>query len=153
MANKGGSNKISTMEQGYFREIFDLHASKNPNGKLTYELLQELFEMVAFKPNEKQNEEFKEMFAQKSEISFKEFLSIFSLKSNNQYNEVDVKNAFRLLSKEYDHPGMIKIDRVKEILAEMGLKDVDIIQLTNQLNSLTDDNGMFNFEEFVKSAF
>ena len=83
--SKGGSNKISTMEQGYFREIFELHASKN-NGKLTYELLQELFEMVAFKPNEKQNEEFKEMFAIKHEITFKEFLGIFSLKSNNQYN-------------------------------------------------------------------
>ena len=109
--------------------------------------------MVAFKPNEKQNEEFKAMFATKPDISFKEFLSIFSLKSNNQYNEVDVKNAFRLLSKEYNRPGWIKIDRVKEILTEMGLSDVDIIQLTNQLNTLCDDQGMFNFEEFVKSAF
>ena len=150
---KGGeSSKISTMEQKYFREIFDLHASKN-NGKLTYELLQELFEMVAFKPNEKQNEEFKEMFATKDEINFKEFLQIFSLKSNNQYNEIDVKNAFRLLSKEYDRPGWIKLERVKEILAEMGLSDVDIIQLTNQLKGLCDDKEMFNFEEFVKSAF
>ena len=51
--SKGGSNKITTMEQGYFREIFDLHAVRN-EGKLNYELLQELFEMVAFKPNEKQ---------------------------------------------------------------------------------------------------
>ena len=93
------------------------------------------------------------MFTHKTDISFKEFLSIFSLKSNNQYNEVDVKNAFRLLSKEYERPGWIKIDRVKEILAEMGLQDVDIIQLTNQLNSLCDENDMFNFEEFVKSAF
>ena len=124
--SKGGSNKISTMEQGYFREIFDLHASKN-DGKLNYELLLELFEMVAFKPNEKQSEEFKQMFSEKENISFKEFLSIFSLKSNNQYNEVDVKNAFRLLSKEYERPGWIKIERVKEILAEMGLSDVDII--------------------------
>ena len=95
--------------------------------------------MVAFKPNEKQNEEFKAMFATKQDINFKEFLSIFSLKSNNQYNEVDVKNAFRLLSKEYTRPGWIKIERVKEILTEMGLSDVDIIQLTNQLNSLCDD--------------
>ena len=150
--SKGGSNKISTIEQAYFREIFDLHASKT-EGKLTYEGLNELFEMVAFKPNEKQQEEFKEMFAAKKEISFKEFLSIFSLKSNSQYNEVDVKNAFRLLSKEYERPGWIKLERVKEILAEMGLKDVDIIQLTNQLNSLCDDQGMFNFEEFVKNAF
>ena len=83
--SKGDTSKISTMEQKYFREIFELHASKN-GGKLTYQLLQELFEQVAFKPNEKQNEEFKEMFAKKDEINFNDFLSIFSLKSNNQYN-------------------------------------------------------------------
>ena len=75
------------------------------------------------------------------------------MKSNNQYNEIDVKNAFRLLSKEYERPGWIKLDRVKEILAEMGLADVDIIQLTNQLQSQCDGDGMFNFEDFVKSAF
>jgi hypothetical protein len=34
----------------------------------------------------------------------------------------------------------------------MGLQDVEILQLTNQLNSLCED-GMFNFEDFVKSAF
>ena len=55
------------------------------------------------------------------------------MKGNNKYNEVDVKNAFRLLSREYEKPGMIKLDRVKEILAEMGLQDVEIMQLTNQL--------------------
>ena len=112
--------------------------------------------MVDFKPNDKQNEEFQQMFAKKPEIGFADFLQIFSLKSNNQYNEIDVKNAFRLLSKEYDRPGWIKLERVKEILAEMGLDDVDIIQLTNQLESQCEgegDNKMFNFEDFVKSAF
>ena len=93
------------------------------------------------------------MFNKKPEIGFQDFLQIFSLKSNNQYNEVDVKNAFRLLSKEYKQPGFIKLDRVKEILAEMGLDDVDIIQLTNQLESQCvdgeDGSKMFNFEEFV----
>lgn len=74
------------------------------------------------------------------------------MKSNTQYNEVDVKNAFRLLSKEYDKSGWIRLDRVKDILSEMGLQDVEILQLTNQLNSLCED-GMFNFEDFVKSAF
>ena len=83
--------------------------------------------MVDFKPNDKQDEEFKAMFEKSSEIGFNEFLNIFSLKSNNQYNKVDVLNAFRLLSKEYDRPGWIKIERVREILAEMGLEDVDII--------------------------
>ena len=86
--------------------------------------------MVDFKPNDKQNEEFKAMFDKKPEITFSDFLNIFSLKSNTQYSEIDVKNAFRLLSKEYDRPNCIKLDRVKEILGEMGLEDVDIIQLT-----------------------
>ena len=71
-----------------------------------------------------------------------------------------MKNAFRLLSKEYDRPGWIKLERVKEILAEMGLDDVDIIQLTNQLEGMCEpkdpkdgEEKMFNFEDFVNSAF
>jgi len=48
---------------------------------------------------------------------------------------------------------MIKLERVKEILAEMGLQDVEIMQLTNQLNQHCDAEGMFNFEDFVNSAF
>ena len=39
--------------------------------------------MVDFKPNDKQDEEFKAMFEKSSEIGFNEFLNIFSLKSNN----------------------------------------------------------------------
>ena len=148
--SRAGKTKISEMDKKYFREIFNLYSD---NEKITHEGLNKIFEMVDFKPNEKQDEEFKAMFVKKPEIGFNDFLQIFSLKSNNQYNEIDVKNAFRLLSKEYDRPGWIKLDRVKEILAEMGLADVDIIQLTNQLQSQCDGEGMFNFEEFVKSAF
>ena len=62
-------------------------------------------------------------------------------------------NSFRLLSKEYEREGMIKIDRVKEILLEMGINDLEVTQLTTQLQSLQDSDGYFNFEEFVKSAF
>ena len=86
-------------------------------------------------------------------LSFPEFMTIFSLKSNSQFNETDVLNSFRLLSKEYDREGMIKIDRVKEILLEMGINDLEVTQLTTQLQSLQDSDGYFNFEEFVKSAF
>ena len=125
------TTKINALDKKYFREIFNLHAGKDQ--KIDYEKLQQIFIMVDFKPNEKQDEEFKAMFekAPGSEIGFNDFLQIFSLKSNNQYNKVDVLNAFRLLSKEYEKPGWIKIDRVKEILAEMGLDDVDILQLTS----------------------
>ena len=78
---KKNSPAISAMDKKYFREIFNLHA--NENEKITYEGLQAIFEMVDFKPNEKQNEEFKVMFDKKPEIGFNEFLQIFSLKSNN----------------------------------------------------------------------
>ena len=73
------------------------------------------------------------MFAQEGSITFNEFLGIFSLKKNEEFNEVDVKNAFRLLSKEYDpdKAGKIKLDRVKELLTEMNIVDLDIVQLTS----------------------
>ena len=86
-------------------------------------------------------------------MNFNEFLNVFSLKSNPQFQEVDVKNAFRLLSKEYDRPNCIKLDRVKEILTEMGITDLEIVQLTTQLQGLCDSDGYFNFENFVKEAF
>ena len=75
------------------------------------------------------------MFAAEGTINFNEFLNIFSLKKNDEFNKTDVKNAFRLLSKEYDSDkdGKIKLDRVKEILTEMNIVDIDIVQLTNQL--------------------
>ena len=60
-------------------------------------------------------------------LNFNEFLNVFSLKSNPQFSEVDVKNAFRLLSKEYDKPGMISLARVKEVLTEMGITDLEIV--------------------------
>ena len=35
----------------------------------------------------------------------------------------------------------------------MGVSDLEVVQLTTQLQSLCDNEGYFNFEEFVKSAF
>ena len=80
-------------------------------------------------------------------------MNVFSLKSNPQFQEVDVKNAFRLLSKEYDKPNKIRLERVKEILTEMGITDLEIVQLTTQLSGLCDAEGYFNFEDFVRDAF
>lgn len=50
-------SKISDMDKKYFREIFNLHANKEE--KIDYEALCKIFEMVDFKPNEKQEVEFK----------------------------------------------------------------------------------------------
>ena len=134
VANRGSKTRISDMDKKYFREIFNLNAiddNGNTTGpernKLNYEGLMKIFEMVGFEPNEKQKLEFDELFAKKPLLIFSDFLSIFSLKTNPQFNEIDVKNSFRLLSKEYVKEGHIKLDRVKEILIEMGVTDLEVV--------------------------
>ena len=151
MASKSNKTRISDQDKRYFREIFNLN--QNADQKIDQKGLDDIFKMVGFTPNEKQQQEFAELFAKKQALNFNDFLQIFSLKSNSQFNETDVMNSFRLLSKEYDKEGHIKIDRVKEILVEMGITDAEVTQLTTQLQSLQDADGYFNFEDFVKSAF
>ena len=151
MASKSSKTRISDQDKRYFREIFNLN--QNADQKIDQKGLDDIFKMVGFTPNEKQQQEFAELFAKKQALNFNDFLQIFSLKSNSQFSETDVMNSFRLLSKEYDKEGHIKIDRVKEILIEMGITDAEVTQLTTQLQSLQDADGYFNFEDFVKSAF
>ena len=67
MAARTGKGKISEMDKKYFREIFNLHAKDE---KIDYEGLCRIFEMVDFKPNEKQEVEFKAMFSKKDLIGF-----------------------------------------------------------------------------------
>ncbi len=64
-AKKSGG--IKDMDKRYFREIFDLHAVDK---KINYDGLCRIFEMVDFKPNEKQEQEFKAMFVKKDELTF-----------------------------------------------------------------------------------
>ena len=110
--------------------------------------------MVGFVPNDKQNQEFDEIFKKNAEINFTQFKSIFSLHNTSQFNAVDVKNAFALLSREYEKPGEIKIDRLKEILSEMGITDLEIVQLTTQLHGFVDQKtGYFQYKAFVDSAY
>ena len=64
------------MDRRYFREIFNLHAVEE---KINYEGLCRIFEMVDFKPNEKQETEFKGMFTKKEFLGFNGKLLFFSL--------------------------------------------------------------------------
>jgi len=161
MVSGGGARntqpRISDMDRKYFKEIFNLEARMydgHRDKRIDYEALIRIFKMVGFDPNPKQQQEFIDMFAHNNgTLNLQEFLNVFSLKSNPQFKEVDVKNAFRLLSKEYDRPGMIRLERVKEILQEMGITDMEIVQLTTQLQVLCNAEGYFNFEDFVTSAF
>ena len=56
----------------YFREIFTLN--QNENQKIDHNGLNEIFKMVGFTPNEKQMQEFDELFQKKPQLSFPEFL-------------------------------------------------------------------------------
>ena len=64
---RAGKGKISEMDKKYFREIFLLHAKDE---KIDYSGLCKIFEMVDFKPNEKQEAEFKAMFIKKELLGF-----------------------------------------------------------------------------------
>ena len=108
--------------------------------------------MVGFDPNEKQKEEFAAIFEKKSLMTYREFLDLFQLKTND-YSKVDVKNSFRLLSKEYTRDGQITLERVQEILSDIGVSEAEIEQLSTQLLPYVKDDGYFNFEEFVNAAF
>ena len=121
---------MNNVENQYFREIFALKSCDANKQKLNRDGLNAIFEMVGFMPNDKQTQEFDEIFKKNPEITFTQFKQIFSLHNTSQFNSVDVKNAFSLLSREYDNPGHIKIDRLKEILSEMGITDLEIVQLT-----------------------
>ena len=149
--------RINELDRKYFREIFYLEArihEGHSDKRIDFDALNRIFKMVGFEPNKKQEGEFLQMFEQSDgTLGYKQFEDVFSLKQNPQFQEVDVKNAFRLLSKEYERPNMIKVDRVREILTEMGITDLEIVQLTTQLEGLKNEEGYFNFEQFVKDAF
>ena len=145
---------MNNVENQYFREIFQLKSCDANKSKLNRDGLNAIFEMVGFMPNDKQTQEFDEIFKKNPEITFTQFKQIFSLHNTSQFNSVDVKNAFSLLSREYNEPGMIKIDRLKEILSEMGITDLEIVQLTTQLHAFVDTKtGYFRYKEFVDSAY
>jgi len=61
MASK---SKINTTDRAYFREIFMLKANKESQN-IDLQGLNDIFEMVGFSPNEKQEQEFREMFEKK----------------------------------------------------------------------------------------
>ena len=85
-----------------------------------------MFNMVGFEPNEKQQKEFDDMFKKNNTMTCDQFLSIFSLKATPDFKPVDVKNAFRLLSKEYTKENKIALHRIEEILIDMQLPDDEI---------------------------
>ena len=124
------------MDEKCFREVFKLEAHYiQHEGYVDHRIdmngLQNVFTMIGFQPNEKQMALFNQKFSQcGGTLNFNQFYDVFKLKRSAEFNEIDAKNAFRLLSKEYERPNYISVARVREILAEMGIKDEEIGQLT-----------------------
>ena len=134
------------------KEIFKLE--QDEDRKVDYDALMRIFAIAGFEPNARQIAVFKDVLeANNGFMTSHQFLQVFDLKKNQNFQEVDVRNAFRLLSREYDRPGMIKLERVKEFFADMGITDMEIVQLTAQLQPLCDSDGFFDYENFVTSSF
>ena len=69
------------MDKQYFRELFKFHSTDNDT--LSWEGLQRIFVLVEFSPSEDELVDYNNMFKNKDEITFTDFLSIFTLKGNN----------------------------------------------------------------------
>ena len=95
------------------------------------------------------------MFLFKQEITFRDFLGIFSLKGTIDMSQTDIKNSFKLISQEYDpmNSGKIHIDTLRSCLAEDDMSDVEVMHITKQLAPQCDDNGMIDYEALLKAAY
>ena len=65
-------------------------------------------------------------------IEFKEFTSIFNVGSKARFNKVDILNSFRLNTDD-DHPAMISIKQLHEILYDAGHNEAEQLAITLHL--------------------
>ena len=122
---------LTELDQRNLVEIFKLEARNWPNNRVNMRGLMSIFKTVGFEPNQKQISVFQELLdANDGSINQHMFLTVFDLKKNKGFKEIDVRNAFRLMSREYDRPGWVSIARVREFFYEMGLSELEIVQLT-----------------------
>ena len=65
-----------------------------------------------------------------------------------------MKNAFRMLCKQStDKDNFIHRDRIKKILEEIGIDDIEIAMLIGQLDQDFNKEGFLNFDEFVDRQY
>ena len=142
----------------YFTEIFHLESSIHEGHKdlrIDYDAMLRIFLLVSYKPPQKLLREFQKKFREgDGTMNFQTFVEVFSLKQHPDFNEIDAKNSFRLLSREYDKnkSNMISIFRCQQILEEMGFNEEEKEIMTAQLEIFA-ENGEFNFETFLRLAF
>lgn len=92
-------------------------------------------------------------------MGFDDFLGLFKLKQTADFAPTDIKNAFRLLSREYVRENKISLQRIEEILAEQNLNEQEIQYLTKQfrekekVEKTSDGEYFIDFDELVNNAF
>lgn len=149
-----------------FFEMFKIQSTqsseaKMSNPKVTQEKLEELFKMVDFKPNETLRKEITNYFTKKrdgeKEITYDDFLKLFSLKENTELPKVRVKNAFRMLCKEYssdkDEPRTISYKRLSDLLDEIGVEEVEKAALLGQLKDEFNDKQIMDFDDYIERQY
>ena len=136
---------ITDLQRKALREVFDLVAKE---GKIDKDGLEEIFKLIDYNITEKQsNELHNRLFNKKERIVFEDFLKIFNLKMVD-YSATDVRNAFKLIAKDDDK--YIPLSTLKGILEKSNMAEMDLVFLMNQLNPYTDNNGLINFQDFLK---
>ena len=78
-------------------------------------------------------EYFSKLKETEKEISYDQFLKLFSLKQNQEVKQVDVKNAFRMLCKQ-EKDNCIHKDRIRAILEDIGIDEMETAMLIGQLD-------------------
>ena len=87
--SKNRASRISDLDEKYFKEIFNLNGEVrdgHTDKRIDFAGLNRIFDMVGFEPNPKQKQEFKEMFEKDETLNFRQFLDIFSLRSNPDFD-------------------------------------------------------------------
>ena len=83
------------------------------------------------------------------EIQFEEFVAVMSRKVSASYSSDEVIEAFKLFAGNCP-PGYISLEQLEVILTQYGTKKLPIEKAMKLIENLdTDDNGFFNFEQYV----
>ena len=140
---------ITDQQRKDFQDIFD-QFDKDKDGKISAKELEN--DMVSMGQNPT-NEEIKEMMEEADlnkdgKIDFEEFLSLMTRNSPETQTEDEVINAFRVFDKEGN--GLISSAELKHIMMTIGDKmtEEEADEMVNEAD--IDEDGMINYEEFVR---
>ena len=124
---------------------------QNPNEKITKDGFEKILAMIDFQLNDVEREKLiKNVFKFKTEINFEQFLKIFDL-NLEEYNTVDVKNAFKILAKDSDEH--VDMEEINAIVSGLELEDTEKRFLLNNLLQYTNKEGQFNYKKLLQNFY